>query len=647
VLPSLSVQLASELLAIRDRHRLRSCETVEGASRVNVTSNGLPLVSFCSNDYLGLACHPALAQAANGAAARSGFGASASRLVSGTMREHIALEDALASLVRAEAALLFATGYQANLGAITALAGPPDLIVADRASHASIIDACRLSQAKLALYPHRDLERAEKHLRHFGPAARRRFVVTESLFSMDGDVAPLSDLYAMARAHDAALIVDEAHAIGCFGPAGGGLCAQLSVLPDVLIGTLGKAIGASGAFVAGSAGLRSYLMNTARTFLFTTASPPPVAAAALAAVRIITATEGDKLRHALHEAATSLRSLLHLPSDPFSSPIIPLILGPDDQALRAASHLRARGLLAQPIRPPAVREGTARLRITLSALHTRGQIAALAEAIASLPTDRVQHPGLLAQSSKPPPPPTPRPPLPLSWPPSNHGVVLLGTDTAVGKSTVAAALLHLLASRGHRPIPFKPVETGAGPSPTDASRLLAASGRDDLPIQVVCPFPFPPPLAPAAAAAAAGVTLSIRTLLAAAATARTYGSPLVVESAGGLLTPYGHMLVSADLAVALGYPVILVARNALGTINHTALAVAEIHRRSLPLLGIILVNTTDSQAPDQISNARLIAELTGETPLGVLPYLASPTPSLLAAALEQAADLRSILNRLT
>jgi 8-amino-7-oxononanoate synthase len=613
---------------------------------VNVTSNGLPLVSFCSNDYLGLACHPALAQAAAEAATRSGFGAGAARLVSGTTPEHIALEDALASFVHSEAALLFASGYQANLGAITALAGAQDLVVADRACHASIIDACRLSRAKLALYPHRDLERAERHLRHFGPTARRRFLITESLFSMDGDVAPLQDLHALARAHDAALIVDEAHAVGCFGPTGSGLCAQCSIQPDVLIGTLGKAIGASGAFVAGTAGLRSFLMNSARTFLFTTALPPPVAAAALAAVRIITSTEGDTLRHALHEAASRLRSLLHLPSDPYFSPIIPLILGPDDHALQAASHLRANGLLVQPIRPPTVREGTARLRITLSAQHTPSQIADLAEGVASFSTH-------LPPLSRPPagprrtPPATPAPPLASPWSPSNHGIVLLGTDTSVGKTTVAAALLHLLAARGRRPVPFKPVETAAAPSPADATTLLAASGRDDLPIEVVCPFAFPLPLAPAAAAAAAGVTLSIQTLLGAAATARTYGTPLVVESAGGLLTPYGHQLTSCDLALALGFPVLLIARNALGTINHTALAVGEIRRRCLPLLGIILVHTDASEAPDQPSNAPLIAELIGEMPLGVLPHLYSPTPSCLADALAHAVDIGPILDRLT
>ena len=646
MLPSLSNQLTAELIALRDRHRLRSCHALEGPSRVNVTSDGLRLTSFCSNDYLGLACHPALARAAAEASARSGFGAAASRLVSGTMPEHLALEDALASLVGAEAALLFPTGYQANLGAITSLAGPQDLIVADRANHASIIDACRLSRSKLAFYRHLDLARAEKHLTHFGPAARRRFLVTESLFSMDGDVAPLLELLTLARAHDAALIVDEAHAIGCLGPSGGGLCAHFGVRPDVLVGTLGKAIGASGAFVAGSTGLRDYLTNCARTFLFTTALPPPVAAAALAAVRTVTSSDGDLVRRALRDRVTQLRSLLALPPDPFASPILPWILGPDDHALRAASHLRDKGILVQAIRPPTVRENTARLRITLSAQHTPEQVATLADAIASLDLD-LSHPSATAG---PHAEPTSTPSLPLSrgpWPPSNDGIFLLGTDTAVGKSTVALALLHLLISRGRRPVPFKPVETGADPQPSDALRLLAASNRADIPLHVVCPFSFPSPLPAAAAAAAAGLALSIATLLSAAAIARSYGTPLVVESAGGLLSPYSDRVTSADLATALGFPVILVSRNALGTINHTSLAIAEIRRRALPLAGILLVNTQPCATPDQAFNPSLIAQLTGDTPLGILPYLDSPTPDRLAAALEAAADLRPILDRLT
>jgi 8-amino-7-oxononanoate synthase len=646
VLPSLSSQLEAELDALQARHRLRSCTLLEGASRINVTLEGKQLVTFSSNDYLGLASHPALQLASAEAASNSGFGAGSSRLVCGTLPEHLAIEDSLASLVGTQAALLFPTGYQANLGVITALAGPEDLIVADRAVHASIIDGCRLSHAKLALYPHLDLLRAEKHLKHVGPACRRRFLITESLFSMDGDVAPLSHLAMSAKANDAALIVDEAHAIGCLGPQGSGLCAQFGVEPDILVGTLGKAIGASGAFVAGTAALRTYLVNRARSFLFTTALPPPLAAAALASVKIITSPEGDILRQRLLEAVTHLRSALGLPPDPFGSPIVPFILGADDSAVRASNLLRERGFLVPPIRPPTVREGTARLRITLSAQHTRQQVAAFAAALTALPPD-LREP--ITPTAAPCHPTVPSNSLPAARPEPRpmRGIFLLGTDTGVGKSTVAAAFLHLLVTRGHNPVPFKPVETGADPRPSDALRLRDASMRPDLPIEIICPFPFPEPMAPAAAAAAAGVRLTLSHLLSAAAAASCHGSPLVVESAGGVLTPYGDHLTSADLATALGFPVLLIARNALGTVSHTSLAVSEIRRRSLRFLGIILVNTQASATPDQSSNSSLIANLTGAAPLGVFPYVESRTPALLAAALESGVDLRPILDLTT
>jgi len=636
VIPSFPGQLAAELEALRGRHRLRTCPSLAGASRVEVTLDGVPLVSFCSNDYLGMATNPALLSAAAAAFTRSGFGASGSRLVCGTFPEHLALEAALAALVGAEAALLFPTGYQANLGTLAALAGPGDLIVADRSVHASLIDGCRLSRAKLSIYPHRDLSRAEKHLRRLGGAARRRLLVTESLFSMDGDVAPLGDLAALAEANDALLLVDEAHAIGCLGPRGAGLCAHFGIRPDVLVGTLGKALGASGAFVAGSAALRAYLLNHARSFLFTTALPPPLAAAASASLDIVSSAAGDSLRRSLLAAAASLRSALALAPDPSASPIIPFILGDDAAALHASSHLRDRGFLVQPIRPPTVREGAARLRLTVSAKHTPEQVARLAASLAelSLPASTAS-PSLPIRSSSVPAGPSTPPPLP--------GVFLLGTDTAVGKTTVGVALLHLLAARGLRPVPFKPVETGLGQHPSDASRLRDAAMRADLPIDVVCPFRFPAPLAPAAAAQASGTGLDLQALLSAAAAAGSFGAPLIVESAGGLLTPYADNLTSADLASALGLPVLLVARNALGTVNHTALSVLEIRRRALSLLGIILVHTDPSVTPDQPSNASLIARLTGIPPLGVLPHLPSPTPSLLAAALEQAVDLRPLL----
>lgn len=461
MIPSLADQISAELNALRLTSRFRTCQTFEGNSRISVRLQGRPCVSFCSNDYLGLAADPRLQLAASEATSVSGFGAGASRLVAGTHSHHTELEKAIATYLTLPAALLFPTGYQANLGVFTALAGPQDLVVADRAVHASILDGCRLSRAKLAIYPHLDAEAADRHLRHLGPAKRRRFLVTESLFSMDGDFAPLQDLATIAASHDAALIVDEAHAIGSLGPGGRGLCAEHKVRPDILIGTFGKAFGTSGAFVAGTDDLRDYLINRSRTFIFTTGLPVPIAAATTAALRIVAAPEGDDRRNLLTHRSTQLGTALSLPTRSIPSPIVPITIGPDDQTLKAAAHLLSKGFFVQAIRPPAVREGTSRLRVTLSSLHTEEQVADLLAAIDSLParpSPPAHSPASSSVTQHSSPPPTNHP---HQSHPTPRGIFILGTDTGVGKTSVAISLLHVLANHGTNPVPFKPVETGA------------------------------------------------------------------------------------------------------------------------------------------------------------------------------------------
>ena len=385
VLPILDSDLQAELLLLEAQGRSRSCPAAAGPSRTNPTVDGQPLVSFCSNDYLGLSRHSALAAAAAAAIARSGFGASASRLIVGDLPEHRELEAALSAYLNMEAVLLFPSGYQTNLGVLAALAAPGDLVLCDHANHASIVDACRLSRARPSFYRHLDVSSAEKRLLSLAPAARRKLLVTESLFGMDGDIAPLADLAALASKHGAALVVDEAHALGLLGPGGRGLCHEAGVTPDVLIGTLGKAFGSAGGFAAGSSILRKYLVNRSRTFIFTTAPPPPVAAAALAALDIIRGDEGNARRNVLAERVLQFRSRLppkarHLRQ----SPIFPIILGPDHAAVAASHALRARGFFVQPIRPPTVPDGTARLRITLSASHRPTDVDAFATALAPL-----------------------------------------------------------------------------------------------------------------------------------------------------------------------------------------------------------------------------------------------------------------------
>jgi 8-amino-7-oxononanoate synthase len=380
----LSAILQSELDALRDADRLRSLPELAGRSRQRPDGPRGPLVSFASNDYLGLASHPAVLTAAAEAAIREGFGAGAARLVTGDLPAHRALERDLAIYLGRPSALLFPTGYQANIGVLGALAGPADLIASDALNHASLIDGCRLSRATVAIYAHADADAALAALARPG-AFRRRFLITESLFSMDGDVAPLAKLAEAAKINDAVLVVDEAHALGVLGPAGAGLCAQAGVDPDVLIGTLGKAFGSAGGFVTGSAPLRNYLLNRARTFIFTTALPPPVAAAAGAGLQIAAGPEGDLRRARLASNRRRLLASLEprsiLPAASPVGPIIPLILGADARALAIARLLRARGIFVPAIRPPTVPEGTARLRVTLSSEHSDAEIDAVAAAL--------------------------------------------------------------------------------------------------------------------------------------------------------------------------------------------------------------------------------------------------------------------------
>jgi glycine C-acetyltransferase/8-amino-7-oxononanoate synthase len=382
VTASLEEQMADALAQLKKLGRSRQLPSCSGPDKAAPSVEGKQVVSFCSNDYLGLSSHPSLIAAAASAAAQSGIGAGASRLVSGDYPEHRDLERAIARFLGAQAVLLYPTGYQTNLGVLTALAGPGDLVLSDHFNHASIIDACRLSGARPAFYRHLDLPSAEKRLKNLGPRARRRILVTESMFGMDGHFAPLPALADLAKRYDAALVVDEAHALGVYGPSGRGLCSEHQVVPDVLIGTLGKAFGAAGGFAAGSSLLRDYLVNSSRTFIYTTSIPPPVAAAAHAALTIIAGPEGQDLRATLARNAKHLVQHLpfrHRPDNP--SAILPVIFGPDAAALKASQHLFSQGIFVQAIRPPTIPEGTSRLRITLSSSHNPSDIQALLDAL--------------------------------------------------------------------------------------------------------------------------------------------------------------------------------------------------------------------------------------------------------------------------
>lgn len=336
------------------------------------------LLDVCTNDYLGYA----RGRVSRETAARSGAGAS--RLIFGTQPEHLALEAELADWVGSEDALLFSSGYAANLGVLAALAGPGDLVVSDRLNHASIVDGCRLSRANVQVVPHCDLDATDKALQ--ASTAGQRWVVTESYFSMEGDSPDLERLRSLCDARDAGLIVDEAHALGVFGPEGGGLCRRAGIIPDVLVGGLGKAVGLQGGFVTGLSTLTGLLWNRARSFVFSTASSPRLAAAALERVHAIRSDDSARARLAelsslLETALAPIRLCLPVRRH---GPIFPILLGSSGRALSVAAQLRDRGFLVQAIRPPTVPAGASRLRVALHADLEPHEVPRLADALLDL-----------------------------------------------------------------------------------------------------------------------------------------------------------------------------------------------------------------------------------------------------------------------
>jgi glycine C-acetyltransferase/8-amino-7-oxononanoate synthase len=361
----------------------RRLRLVSGPQGPRVVLDGKPVLLLCSNNYLGLADHPHVRAAAAEATARWGVGAGASRLVSGTMTVHRRLEERLAAFKGTETALLFGSGYLANLGVVSALASEPDgIVLSDELNHASIVDGCRLARAETAVYRHCDVEHLESLLR--GAAGRPAVIVTDSVFSMDGDVAPLVDLVDVARAYGALLVVDEAHGSGCCGPGGRGAVADagLEGEVDVVVGTLGKALGSYGAYAACSQPIARWLVNRARSLIFSTAPPPPAVAAALAALDVIE-SEPERRRR-LHENADILRAELSregFDTTGSATQIIPLVVGAPETAMAMCEAALARGVFAQAIRPPTVPAGTSRLRLAVMATHSREELRSAARVL--------------------------------------------------------------------------------------------------------------------------------------------------------------------------------------------------------------------------------------------------------------------------
>jgi len=374
--------IAERLEELRDRGLHRRLRLVSGPQGPRVLLDGQPVLLLCSNNYLGLADHPRVRHAAAEAALRWGAGAGASRLISGNMEPHRRLEERLAEFKGYEGALLFGSGYLANTGTIAALAGRGEVVFSDELNHASIIDGCRLSRAETFVYRHADVEHLAWGLREAG--GRGSLIVTDGVFSMDGDVAPLEELARLARVHGCRLMVDEAHATGALGPGGRGsvAAAGLSDEVDLVIGTLGKALGSYGAYVCAGREVVDYLVNSARPFVFSTAPPPPVLAAAGAALELLESNPHRVER--LRANAATLREVLAaegMAVGGSETQIVPVEVGDAERTMALCERILERGVFAQGIRPPTVPEGSSRLRFTVMATHRAGELRRAAKLV--------------------------------------------------------------------------------------------------------------------------------------------------------------------------------------------------------------------------------------------------------------------------
>ncbi len=628
---SLPGSYQDELTALEVRGLRRWMRRISGSQSSELTVDGRRVVNFSSNNYLGLADHPWLMEAAAQSMAREGFGAGGSRLIVGNLDVHRQLEERIAAWQGTESALVFNSGYQANVGLLSALTGPDDALYVDELNHASLIDGARLSRAAVHILPHRDLHRFEEALAA-GGRYRRRLIATDAVFSMDGERAPLEQLVGLAQRYQAELLVDEAHALGVLGRDGAGLSTGLAV--DLRMGTFSKALGGFGAFVAGSRQLIELLLHRARSFVFSTALPVPVVAWAAAAIDLVCSAHGAQRRELLANRCTQLHSELTsfgvAPSH--SSHIVPIPIGDAQRTMAVSEALLQRGIFLQGIRPPTVPEGTSRLRLALMATHTEAQITQVCEGLAEQCSHLAASHRFFVRRSKSPP-----------------VLFVTGTDTGVGKTRVACALVAAWRRAGRRVAVFKPIATGCtdGP-PEDAVALAAAAGWSDE--GAVAPLRFALPAAPAVAAHAEGRAIGPHELALLDQTLvhlSRQADAIVVEGAGGLLVPIQGSFSMADLAARFSAQLLIVARTSLGTLNHTLLTLEAARRRNLPLAGLVLNQLSAHPGPDEPTTPDTLAEL-GHTPLrGTLPYRPGElSPAELAELAGQHLDVEGIWQKL-
>ncbi len=378
--------ISDELIKIKESGLYRDLKAVENAQDTHIEIEGKTYLSFCSNNYLGLANHPSVVKAVKNAVEEYGWGAGASRLVSGNMTLHETLERVISEFKRKEATIVFPTGYMANLGAISTLVSRGDLVVCDKLNHASIIDGCRLSGADFRVYAHCNMEKLENILKK-SSKYNRKLIVTDSVFSMDGDLAPLPDLVTIATKYSAMLMVDEAHGTGVFGQNGRGVVEHFNLIKevDVVMGTLSKAIGSLGGYVSGNIDLICYLRNKARSFMYTTALPPAVCAASIAGIRLI--QEDPSMRESLWNNVHLIKDklkMLNLNMISSESQIIPILIGDTQKAVEISKLLYEKGILIPAIRPPTVPANSSRLRMTVMSSHTQRDLDRLLDVLSEV-----------------------------------------------------------------------------------------------------------------------------------------------------------------------------------------------------------------------------------------------------------------------
>ena len=378
-----------ELTQLDKKQLLRRLTVVDAYDGPRITVNGRSMLLMCSNDYLGMANHPALCEAATQAMKRYGFGAGASRLVSGSSEVHHELERRIAQYKGTEAAIIFNSGYAANTGVLQSVAGEGDVVLSDSMNHASIVDGCRLCKADVHIYRHSDMNHVEEILKKRA-TARRKLIVTDGVFSMDGDIAPLPDLVSLCEKYRAILMVDDAHATGVLGKTGKGTVEHFGLAGRVHIhmGTLGKALGSFGAFIAGNRDLIDFLINRARSFIYSTAMPPSVCAASIAAIDVVEAEPGRRESLWKNRARFVLGlKALGIDTGRSETQIVPIMIGDPAKTLKAAEKLFEHGVYATAIRPPTVPNGTARIRTTIMSTHSYENIDVVVALIEKLKQD--------------------------------------------------------------------------------------------------------------------------------------------------------------------------------------------------------------------------------------------------------------------